>query len=139
MKKSSITDYATAAFALYYRYGCRGAEELSEYLYQRELLRHDRPEIAVKRAEATLVEYAPLIADVAAVEKTLNLLKQCGDPARYRAIEIVYLQSGVINRKAISFRVRRAAIETPTTERTIYRWLKEARTVFAEFRGLNVS
>jgi hypothetical protein len=139
MRKNSVTDYATAAFALYFKYGCRGSEELREYLYHRELLKYDQPEIAVKRAETVATEYASLISDVAAVEKTLGLFKQCGDSARYKAVELVYLQGGANNRKAISLRVRRAALTIPASERTIYRWLREARTVFAEFRGLTIS
>ncbi len=139
MRKNSVTDYATAAFALYFKYGCRGEAELREYLYHRELLEHDRPEVAVKRAEAVTVEYAALLSDVAAVEKTLDLLKRCGDPARYKAVEMVYLQGGENTRGAVSLRVRHAALTIPAAERTVYRWLREARTVFAQFRGLTIS
>lgn len=137
MKKDSVTDYAIAAFALYARYGRRSECELREYIYHRELLRHDRPDVAVKKAEAAVTESTALLADIAAVEKTLNLLGRCGDPDRLKAVEAVYISDSGSTRRDIGDRVRAVSQKIPAAERTIFRWLREARTVFAEFRGLN--
>ena len=136
MKKDSVTDYAIAAFALYARYGQRGEAELKEYIYHRELLCHDRPDLAVRRAEAAVSENTALFADIAAVEKTLSLLSRCGDPDRLKAVRAVYISDKGSTRKDIALRIRSVSRNIPATERTIYRWLKEARTVFVEFRGL---
>lgn len=136
MKKDSVADYAVAAFSLYARYGRRSEEEVREYIYHRELLRHERPDTAVKRAEAAVEESSALFADISAVKKTLDLLSRCGDPNRLRAVLAVYVSAEGSARKDIGARVRAASREIPAAERTVYRWLKEARTVFAEFRGL---
>ena len=136
MKKNGVTDYAISAFALFTRYGQRGEAELKEYIYHRELLCHDRPDIAVKRAEAVVSENAALLADVAAVEKTLALLSRCGDTDRLKAVRAVYVSEAGFTRRDIALRVRAVSRDIPATERTVYRWLKEARTIFAEFRGL---
>ena len=136
MKKDGVTDYAISAFALFAQYGQRGEAELKEYIYHRELLCHDRPDIAVTRAEAAVSENAPLFADIAAVEKTLALLSRCGDPDRLKAVRAIYVSEAGSARRDIALRVRAVSLDIPTTERTVYRWLKEARTIFAEFRGL---
>lgn len=136
MKKDRVCDYATTAFALYAKYGRRSEEELRDYIYHRELLRNDRPDIAVKKAEAAVAESTALFDDISAVCRTLELLKRCGDPDRLRAVELVYVTDEGSTRRDIGDRVRAVSHKIPATERTIYRWLKEARTVFAEFRGL---
>lgn len=136
MKKDGVTDYAVTAFALYARYDRRNEAELREYIYSRELLKYDRPEIAIRRAEAAVAEKNALFADIAAVEKTLTLLSRCGDPDRLKAVEAVYISKSGNSRRNVAMRVRAISREIPVAERTVYRWLKEARTIFAEFRGL---
>lgn len=139
MKKDNIRDYATAAFATYARYGRRTEAELRDYIYHKELQRYDRPDIAVKKAEEEVNRNYALLMDVAAVDKTLDILSKCGDPNRLKVVESVYLDCSVLKKQEISRRVRKIAYELPVGERTVYRWLKEARLMFAELRSLNVS
>lgn len=136
MKKDNISDYAIAAFARYAHYDRRSENELKEYIYHRELLKHDRPDIAVKCAEEAVGENAALFADIAAVEKTLELMSRCGDPDRLKAVKAVYVSKAGSARREVALRICSIALEIPVAERTVYRWLKEARTVFAEIRGL---
>ncbi len=139
MKKDNIRDYATSAFATYAKYGRRNEQEVRELIYHSELKKHDRPDIAVKRAEEEVSRNYALLMDIAAVDKTIDLLKKCGDPNRLKAVEAVYLDCSPIRKQEISRRVRKIAYELPVGERTVYRWLKEARIIFAELRSLNVS
>ena len=55
-----------------------------------------------------------------------------------QAVEIVYFTAPEqkLKRGDIIDRVRRACIELPADERTVYRYLKMARRMFAEERGL---
>lgn len=139
MKKDCIRDYATAAFATYAKYGRRNEAQLKEYIYNKELKKYDRPDIAVKKAEEEVSRNYPLLMDIAAVDKTLELLAKCGDPNRLKVVETVYLNCELFKKQEISRRVRKIAYELPVGERTVYRWLKEARIIFAELRSLNVS
>lgn len=77
--------------------------------------------------------------DLIAVIDTLNSLSMSGKDYICRAVYAVYfiapaahLRKGEINSRVIKF-----ATSNYTDERTVYRWLKEARLLCADFRGLN--
>lgn len=56
------------------------------------------------------------------------------------AVKAVYFAFGSekLTRKMITLRVRAHAMSVPVDERTVYRWLKYARELFAVIRGLDV-
>lgn len=77
--------------------------------------------------------------DLIAVIDTLNILSRSGKDYICRAVYAVYfIAPGALLRKGeINSRVIKFATSNYTDERTIYRWLKEARLLCADFRGLN--
>lgn len=77
--------------------------------------------------------------DLIAVIDTINILSRSGKDYICRAVYAVYfiapavpLRKGEINSRVIKF-----ATSNYTDERTVYRWLREARMLCADFRGLN--
>lgn len=109
MKKDRIRDYATAAFRDY-------ADTTA------------RPMTTSQRA------------DYIAVDQTLKHFMSTGKPYIVYAVKAVYC-AGANERlrlRDISARVSRFAIEHHADESTVYRWLKEARCKFAEYRGLTL-
>jgi hypothetical protein len=81
-------------------------------------------------------EYAAELEDLEAVEKVLMI---CDSDVR-KAVEMVYffkpyeeLEWGNIKKQ-----VYYAEINIPASERQVYYWLKKARCMFAEERGLRL-
>lgn len=135
--KDHLRDYCTEAFRFYSRWG--GRENYVKNLLA-DLQKEKGPgmcsptEAAMIHKERILREHIAEIADLEAVEKVLRV---CDSFVR-QAVEYVYLEKpweemewGDIKR-----RVHYAEIHIPASERQIYRWLKEARMMFAEERGL---
>ncbi len=150
MKKDNIRDYATEAFRFYAACGRLSASELEnkvrEEIYKqtkKEFMRSgkggysDATAYAVMAAETAVLEMAAEIRDILAVEKTL----QCLDKYQRQAVELVYFTEPErdIRKGEISERVHRAELKIPASERNIYNWLKKARKIFAEERGLRIS
>ena len=81
-------------------------------------------------------EYATELADLEAVETTLKI---CGPDVR-RAVETVYFYKPYAELEwgQIKERVHYAEIHMPASERQVYRWLRVARIIFAEERGLRI-
>lgn len=158
--KDYLRDYATAAFR-FYASKKMTAEQYKKKIYN-EALEQQRKlekesgiscptEAAIIRAEAAVNEKLAEIRDMEAVELTLaelngdsdfyeNTLRSCRHERReiVQAVEIVYfadpekeLESGDIYN-----RVHKAEINIPASERSIYYYLKKARLLFAENRGL---
>lgn len=86
--------------------------------------------------EQIMQERVTELADLEAVETTLKI---CGPDVR-RAVEMVYFYKPyeALEWGDIKDRVHYAEIHIPASESTIYRWLKIARILFAEERGLRV-
>lgn len=117
MKKDHIRDYATEAFRFYARMGCP----------------------TYKEAEAATRSAAELY-DIVAVGETLKRL-ECGDKTYIaRAVKVVYFvkPDKPLGSGDIEARVTRQSLLAPASERTVYRWLAEARRTFAEIRGLRL-
>ncbi len=96
-------------------------------------------EAAIIRVEKALEDAHAQIADLEAVEGTINLLSKTR-PDIVKAITIVYMTHPE-KRPAkgdIQGRVARATIEIPASERSVYSWLSIAREAFARRRGLRV-
>lgn len=78
--------------------------------------------------------------DSAAIELAFDYLKSQGKEYIINAVKAVYFAGAneQLKIREISSRVSRFAIEQHADESTIYRWLKEARDLFAKYRGLTL-
>jgi hypothetical protein len=81
---------------------------------------------------------SPFLLDVLAVNETIKKLKKEKKGYLVKAIEGVYftLPDDDLKKGELNMRVLNMAFKLNTTENTIYRWLREARTQFALSRGL---
>ena len=139
MTKDHIRDYATEAFRFFARWG--GKETYIKSLVA-DLQRQkgsgvcSPTEAALILKEQALKEKAAEIADLEAVEMVLRI---CERDVR-RAVEYVYLDKPYKDLEwgDIKNRVHYAEIHIPASERQIYYWLKKARYLFAEERGLRI-
>ena len=140
MTKDPTRDYTTAAFRLYSSLGCPTYDKLRDDIYERELKRREllNPEIAIKQAEIAVAEHEPMLLDILSVQRTLELLLRGEKQHIIAAVKAVYFPEPTrpLRRGDISDRVRRFSLSVPTDERTVYRWLKEARIMCAALRGL---
>ena len=145
--KDHTRDYATAAFAFYKQHN-RSVKQFKNYIYKEALENYQKgdgtygvskpTEAAIVAAERELEYYTAQIADMEAVEKTINILEMTnGGSHIIKALEIVYLP-GNFEKGEIERRIHKAEIEIPAGTRTIYGWLKKARAYFAEERGLRI-
>lgn len=77
--------------------------------------------------------------DLLAVIDTLNALKSNGKDYICQAVCAVYFVEPTVlmHKSEINLRVTKFAVNNYADERTVYRWLKEARLLCADFRGLN--
>lgn len=156
-KKDHIRDYATEAFRLYKREG--GVESYKNKIWNDALPRSQRSELnglcqfggdfiskpteaAVMRAQGAIDDAAATVADLEAVERTLEIIGRLkSGTAMLEAVRIVYFtdaEKPIAKAGIIRDRVHKAGIYIPASERTIYYWLKKARTVFAVERGLRL-
>ena len=78
--------------------------------------------------------------DIVAAEKALDELeRKCGRHA-IQAVKIVYFTDcdKALRKGDIDMRVHKASINIPASESTIYRWLQQARYIFAKHRKLRL-
>lgn len=135
--KDHIRDYATDAFRFFAKWGGREpyVKNLLVDLQKESGVGFCSPtEAALVHKERLMKEKAAEIADLDAVEMVLRV---CDGFIR-QSVEIVYFEKPweVLEWGEIQRRVHYAEIHIPASERQIYRWLKEARMMFAEERGL---
>ena len=128
---------------MFARLGCPSYERAREIVYQQELNKRSEcpPDIAVVQAERAVEKQTPTLLDILAVEETIALLEKGEKSNIVKAVKAVYFVNPQqpLRRGDISNRVRRFAITYPADERTVYRWLKEARLLCAAIRGLRIS
>ena len=138
--KNHIRDYATSAFKFYAKEG--GAEKYKKKIYDESLLTQNGgkgsgisnpTEAMITRAEKAVEEKIAIWKDLEAVEDTLTELRLDLNFEAIKAIEQVYFADGDIQGK-----VHKASLEIPASEGMIYYWLRKAREIFAENRGLRV-
>nr|DAH25680.1 MAG TPA: hypothetical protein [Caudoviricetes sp.] len=79
--------------------------------------------------------------DLLAVIDTLDGLTNSGKDYICQAVSAVYFvaPTAPLHKGEINLRVTKFAINNYTDERTVFRWLKEARLLCAKLRGLNTS
>lgn len=135
MKKDFTRDYVTEAFRLYAAMGNPSYEEAQRKIYEIELSKRSDidPSIAVVQAEKAVKHNMPLLLDILAVDKTIDLLERGEKEYIAAAVKAIYFTEpdAPLRRGEISKRVRYHALSCPTDERTVYRWLKEARLLCA--------
>lgn len=143
MKKDFTRDYVTEAFRLYACLGCPTYEQIRNKIYSEELnkLSFVSPGEAVTLAEVAADKQTPLLLDILAVNKTLDILEQGGKVHIAAAIKAVYFAYPFqpLRRNDISNRVHYYALCCPADERSVYRWLKEGRLLCAAIRGLRIT
>lgn len=78
--------------------------------------------------------------DLLAVIDTLNALTNSGKDYICQAVSAVYFVAPTkpLHKGEINLRVTKFAVNNYTDERTVFRWLKEARLLCADYRGLNI-
>lgn len=78
--------------------------------------------------------------DLLAVINTLDDLTNRGKGYICQAVSAVYFvaPTAELHKGEINLRVTKFAINNYTDERTVFRWLKEARLLCADYRGLNI-
>lgn len=145
--KDYLRDYCTEAFRFYARNG-KSTEKYKKKIYQEALEEQKKLErssglgdptgTAILRAEAAVDEKIAEIRDMEAVELTLAELEGRHRHEVVRAVEFVYFKEPKKDLEPgdIGNRVHVAEINIPASERSIYRYLKKARMLFAEHRGL---
>jgi hypothetical protein len=144
MSKEFSRDYATAAFRFYAKTG--GPEKYIADLIA-DTQRQKGPgvtsptESALMVKERILAERAAELADLEAVDRTMHIISMLeGGKEVRQAVEIVYFKKcwAEIQKGDIRGRVHEAELMIPASERQVYYWLKKARIIFAEERGLRL-
>lgn len=144
MKKDHIRDYATEAFRFYAKTG--GSEKYIEHIIQ-DLQKQQGngvcspTESALISKEKAIEARSAEFADLRAVDKVLSILDMSKQGKFIReAMEYVYFKDcdKEVEKGDISSRIHNAEINIPASERQIYYWLKKARMLFAEERGLRI-
>lgn len=99
-------------------------------------------EAAIIAAENEVTQKLAEIKDLEAVEMALAEIraKSHGNKAIVQVIEYVYFKDAdkELQKGDIHNRVHFAEINIPASERSIYYYLSEVRTIFAEHRGLRI-
>lgn len=151
MIKDHIRDYATSAFRLYALHEKPTYDQLRQRLYD-EALRKSKREIihlkgvsnptqtAIQQAEVAVEKKKAELLDVLAVGQVISSLGTGGRSDIIQALELVYFYQPEreLKRGDISDRVHVAELCIPASESSIYRWLKQARQLFAIERGLRI-
>jgi hypothetical protein len=116
--RDSTRDYTIAQFRTYAALGCPSKAQVVADETMRQALR----------------------LDLLAVIDTLNDLTSSGKNYICQAVSAVYFvaPTAALHKGEINLRVTKFAVSNYTDERTVFRWLKEARLRCANFRGLNI-
>lgn len=148
MIKSHYRDYATDAFRFLAKNGPVAAYKMRLY---NDTLRYYQlrescvetgisapTEAAVIRAEQAVLDAMAEIADMEAAEFALTAVRNMRGEAAEKAVRAVYMLMPDMERTRgeIEHRVIYASTHLHASRRTVYGWLKLARLVFAEKRGL---
>lgn len=160
--KDYTRDYATAAFRFYAENG-KSSEKYRKKIYDEALENMSKSEgntgvskpteAAIMAAEKAVNDKLAELKDMEAVELTLAELQattsfsensirksRCERRNIVQAIEIVYFKDPEkeLEKGDIHNRVHTAELFIPASESSIYRWLKQARQLFSEKRGLRL-
>lgn len=142
MKKDFTRDYVTEAFRIYALMGKPTYDKAKEIISQSAADIHGRdPAVVICRAEKEIADQTPLLLDILAVQKTLEILDRAGKRYISGAVAAVYFEQPdkPISRGEISRRVTSYSLSCPADESSTYRWLKHARLLCAAIRGLRIT
>lgn len=142
MRKDITRDYATDAFRVWALWGCPSYDDAITKVRKEAEARavgHD-PAIDAALADAEVEKRMPVLLDIMACEQTFIMLRRHGKGHICRVVEAVYMKEPhrLIKRNDITSRVLKISAQLPAHESTIYRYLSEARRLFAAFRGLRI-
>ena len=142
--KESYMDCVTAIFVrtalLKYPTREEYTRRIREDVYKR--LATLNPQIIVARADGSVSASKPIIEDLDAVEKTFQNLAERNKEYIINAVKAIYFPYGgttKIPNKIIKERILAFATDFHADERTVYRWLKEARMICAFYRGITIN
>lgn len=140
-KKEWYMDYATHAFIRYAALGCPTRKQYEERIRQecyKRLAMHE-PSFILNKANAEVLSKEPLLKDIDAVNHVLEILRRQDKQHIIDALKAVYFTypKGKPERGVIVARVTRYAMECPASTKAVYEWLKSARLLFAQIRGLD--
>ncbi len=142
MKKDHIRDYAIDAFRFYASVGCKDAAEYEAYLKEKvyQANRTENPQEIMEKVETEIAKHCSEFTDLEAVHETFSLLIDMGRPEIIEAVKAVYLinPDKKISRGEIDRRVTRFSCNFGIAKSGCYRWLKQARNLFAATRGLRL-
>lgn len=140
MKKDHARDIAEDGFADYAKWrGCT-RERCVEIIRRatREQFQELPPDKVMVKADEAVAEAKPLLDSIEAVHRTFDTLRRNKKEYIIDAVEFVYCSSP--NRKParneISMRIRAYAMRIYADDRTVYRWLREARNLYAYYLGV---
>lgn len=140
-KKEWYMDYAVHAFVWYALLGRPTREEYEKRLTDRVYAEYALlpPNEILARAEAAREKCKRAAEDIEAVNAMLDELRRTGQSYVIKAVENVYFTAptGKPPQGAIKLRVTKSAMDFPASERTVERWLKYAKLLFCQKRGLN--
>ena len=141
-RKDHIRDYATEAFRFYAKSGGKKTyiKNLVDDINKTKGSGTCSPtESAIVSKEKVIESRAAELADIEAVEKVLSILSKLSQGEYIKkSIELVYFKDcwKEITWGTITDRITKAETEIPASRAQIYRWLRKARELFAEERGL---
>ncbi len=144
MKKEPYRDYATSAFVRYANLGCPTHEayekRVREDVYNR--LAFQPPNVIAIKADAAVSIQKPIFDDIDAITKMFRMLEENRKSYISDAVRAIYLinppKNGTFSRDEIVDRVHAYMHTAHLGERTVYRYLKHARQLFAMHRGLTI-
>lgn len=136
----NVRDYATRAFMEFYKAGCPTRDQFEDDIkakVKKEMFGQD-PKLVVIACNREILRNYARAKDIDAVNKTFRMLEDeglCHIVAAVRAVYFVPEEKDLAS-KRIKARVLAHSIDVPADERTVYRWLKKARDLFALNREL---
>lgn len=140
-KKEHWRDSATHAFIKYAHLGCPTVEEREKQIRQEcyNKFALSNPSFISIKADDAVAKKVGELKDIEAVNRVLDILQKQDKQHIIDALRAVYFYDphGKPDRCEIVNRVIRFAYEYPSHERSVYRWLKSARLLFAKLRELD--
>ena len=142
-EKEWYRDYATHAYQQYAALGYPTRDSYELKIRQEVLRRNaaDPSDEIDKKADKAVADKKPLLADIEAVNIVIDALKVSGKSYVIEAIHDVYFvePKRKPRRGEIHSRVTRCAADRYASTRSVYDWLRVARLMFCQERGMNTS
>jgi hypothetical protein len=144
MIKEPFRDYATTAFLYYASVGRPTLDEYEKNIKDEvnKRLAYLPPDVIYLRATAAVNIRKPLCDDIRAINQMFDLLEKNKKDYISHAVRSIYMTNPPkdlsFKKREIQDRVHAYMSTAHLGERTVYRYLKHARQLFAIIRGLTV-